>query len=327
VGFKVVFTDYYYPNNDQEIKILNQLEDVQIIDCTKIKKGGFKKEKDFIDYVKDADAIIVQAAKISKKIIEKLTKCKIICRYAIGVDNIDVEEAKKRNIIVANVPDYCIEEVSNTAIALLFYCLRKIGIANHSLRKNMWSYNEIYPIHRLSTLTLGLIAFGNIAKRVAEKMRPFGCEIISYDPYFHDGLNKYSWVKFVSLKKLLNLSDIISLHAPLTKETFHLINKEAIECMKNGSIIVNTARGGLIDEKSLVYGIETGKISLAGLDATSLDNTKEKYRESLLSKYPKKIFVTPHMAWHSEESIEELQKKVALNVYSCLKNGNPLYKV
>jgi len=159
-------------------------------------------------------------------------------------------------------------------------------------------------------------------------MRPFGCKIICYDPYFRDELNQYAWVDFVEFKELLALSDIISLHAPLTKETFHLIDEEAIEKMKGDVIVINTARGGLIDERSLINGIEAGKISLAGLDATSLDNSVEKnYNESIFSKYPEKIFVTPHMAWHSEESIKELQKKVALNVYNYLKNGKIIYKV
>jgi len=156
----------------------------------------------------------------------------------------------------------------------------------------------------LSTLTLGLIAFGNIARHVAKKMRPFGCEIICYDPYFKDDKKQYSWIEFVGLDQLLAMSDIISLHTPLTKETHRLINEETIKRMKDGVIIINSARGGLIDEKSLVEGVENGKISLAGLDATSIDQSNNNYT-----------------------SIKELQKKVALNVYHCLKDGEPLYKV
>lgn len=325
MGFKVVFTDYYYPNNDQEIKILNQLEDVEIVDCTKIKKGGIKEEDELIDYVKDADAIILQFAKISKKVLDRLEKCRIISRYAIGVDNIDVKEAKKRGIVVSNVPDYCIEEVSDSAIAHIFNCVKKISFANKLFCNKLWSYQKIKPIHRFSGQTLGLIAFGNIARRVAEKLRPFNLKILTYDPYFKDDNNEYNWVEFVSLKELLSKSDIISVHAPHNKETHHLINKDTIAFMKNGVVIVNTSRGGLIDENALEEAIKNGKVSMAGLDV--LEYQDNEYYKSILLKHADRVIITPHISWYSEESIVDLQRKTALNVYEMLKNGKPLYSV
>lgn len=222
--YKIIFTDYYYPNNDKEIEILKGLGDVEIVDCTKIKKGGIKEEDEIIKYIEDADAIICQFANISKKVIQNLKKCRIISRYAIGVDNIDVEEAKKKGIVVSNVPDYCIEEVSDSAIAHILNCVRKISFTNKLFYNKLWSYEKIKPICRFSNQTLGLIAFGNIARRVAEKLRPFNLKILTYDPYFKDDDNEYNWVEFVSLKELLTKSDIISVHAPHNKETHHLIN-------------------------------------------------------------------------------------------------------
>ena len=325
MGFKVVFTDYYYPNNDQEIKILNQLEDVEIVDCTKIKKGGIKEEDELIDYVKDADAIILQFAKISKKVLDRLEKCRIISRYAIGVDNIDVKEAKKRGIVVSNVPDYCIEEVSDSAIAHIFNCIRKISLANNLFCNKLWDYEKIKPMYRFSDQTLGLIAFGNIARRVAEKLRPFNLKILTYDPYFKDDNHEYNWVEFVSLKELLSKSDIISVHAPHNKETHHLINKDTIAFMKNGVVIVNTSRGGLIDENALEEAIKNGKVSMAGLDV--LEYQDNEYYKSILLKHADKVIITPHISWYSEESIVDLQRKTALNVYEMLKNGKPLYSV
>lgn len=325
MGFKVIFTDYYYPNNDQEIKILNQLEDVEIVDCTKIKKGGIKEEDELIDYVKDADAIILQFAKISKKVLDRLEKCRIISRYAIGVDNIDVKEAKKRGIIVSNVPDYCIEEVSDSAIAHIFNCVKKISFANKLFYNKLWSYQKIKPMYRFSAQTLGLIAFGNIARRVAEKLRPFNLKILTYDPYFKDDNNEYNWVEFVSLKELLSKSDIISVHAPYNKETHHLINKDTIAFMKNGVVIVNTSRGGLIDENALEEAIKNGKVSMAGLDV--LEYQDNEYYKSILLKHADRVTITPHISWYSEESIVDLQRKTALNVYEMLKNGKPLYSV
>jgi len=325
VGFKVVFTDYYYPNNDQEMKILNQLEDVEIVDCTKIEKGGIKEEDELIDYVKDADAIILQFAKISKKVLDRLEKCRIISRYAIGVDNIDVKEAKKRGIVVSNVPDYCIEEVSDSAIAHIFNCVKKISFANKLFCNKLWSYQKIKPMYRFSGQTLGLIAFGNIARRVAEKLRPFNLKILTYDPYFKDDNHEYNWVEFVSLKELLSKSDIISVHAPHNKETHHLINKDTIAFMKNGVVIVNTSRGGLIDENDLEEAIKNGKVSMAGLDV--LEYQDNEYYKSILLKHADRVIITPHISWYSEESIVDLQRKTALNVYEMLKNGKPLYSV
>jgi D-3-phosphoglycerate dehydrogenase len=323
--YKIVFTDYYYPNNNMEVKILKQLGDVEIVDCTKIEKGGIKEEDKIIEYAKDADAIILQFAKISKKVLNHLEKCRIISRYAIGVDNIDIEEAKKRGIVVSNVPDYCIEEVSDSAIAHIFNCVRKISFTNKLLCNKLWSYEKIKPIYRFSGQTLGLIAFGNIARRVAEKLRPFNLKILTYDPYFKDDDNKYNWVEFVSLKELLSKSDIISVHAPHNKETHHLINKDTIAFMKNGIVIINTSRGGLIDENALEEAIKNGKVSMAGLDV--LEYQDNEYHKSVLLKHPDNVIITPHIGWYSEEAIVDLQKKTALNVYEMLKNGKPLYSV
>ena len=278
--YKIVFTDYYYPNNNMEVKILKRLGDVEIVDCTKIEKGGIKGEDKIIEYVKDADAIILQFAKISKKVLDRLEKCRIISRYAIGVDNIDVKEAKKRGIVVSNVPDYCIEEVSDSAIAHILNCGKKISFANKLFCNKLWNYQKIKPMYRFSSQTLGLIAFGNIARRVAEKLRPFNLKILTYDPYFKDDNNEYNWVEFVSLKELLSKSDIISVHAPHNKETHHLINKDTIAFMKNGVVIVNTSRGGLIDENALEEAIKNGKVSMAGLDV--LEYQDNEYYKSIL---------------------------------------------
>jgi D-3-phosphoglycerate dehydrogenase len=179
--YKIVFTDYYYPHNNREVEILNKLGDVEIVDCVKIKHNGIKDEDQVIAYTQDADAIIVQFAAISKKVIDHLNKCRIISRYAIGVDNIDVDAAKKKGIVVSNLPDYCIEEVSDTTIAHILNCLRKVSLANKFLHNLTWSYEKIKPIHRLSNLTVGLIAFGKIAKRVAEKLKPFNCKLVAYE--------------------------------------------------------------------------------------------------------------------------------------------------
>lgn len=322
--YKIVITDYYYPHINQELEILNQLEDVEVVDCTKLINGGAKSEEDVLTLANDADALIVQFASITAKVINGLQKCRIIARYAIGVDNIDLDAAKAKNVAVANVPDYCIEEVSDSALAHIMNCVRKVSYAHTLLHNNAWDYEKIKPIQRLSGQTVGLIAFGHIAKRLAEKLRPFGLNILAFDPYIKDNQG-YEWVELVSLEELLSQADIISIHAPLTDSTKHMISQEKISLMKDGVIIVNTSRGGLIDENALEKGIASGKVGMAGLDV--LDCLDIEYAQSPLCQYPDKIIITPHFGWYSEQAIADLQIKAAQNVVNYFKYGQPIYTV
>jgi D-3-phosphoglycerate dehydrogenase len=324
VRYKIVFTDYYYPDNTREREILGRLGDVEILDCTKLVPGGVKGEEEVLEHASDADALIVQFAKISRKVIQGLKNCRIISRYAIGVDTIDVEAAREKGIAVANVPDYCIEEVSDTALAHIFNCVRKVTKANNLLHAGEWAYDKIKPIRRFGALTVGLLAFGHIARRVAEKLRLFGNPIMACDPYFQDK-DQYPWVEFLDLEELLRRADVISIHAPLTKQTHHLIGRERLARIKKGMIIVNTSRGGLIEESALAEAIEDGRVAAAGLDV--LEYSDEDYAKSLLMRYPDRVFITPHMGWYSEEAIVDLQCKTALNVYEMLVNGKPIYQV
>ena len=321
---KIVFTDYYYPHNNIEVEILRKLGDIEIVDCTKLFPGGIKDEDQVIEYASDADAIIVQFAKMSQRVIDRLERCKIISRYAIGVDVIDVKVAKEKGIVVANVPDYCIEEVSDTAIAHIFNCVRKISLSNDLVHQEKWVFTNIKPVHRFSSLTIGLLAFGNISRRVAEKLQSFGISILAYDPYFRQQ-EKYPWVTFLSLEELLSQSDVISVHIPLNEESHHMLNRERFGLMKKGVIIVNTSRGGLIDEVALAEAIDSGIVAGAGLDV--LEYPDEEYYKSILAKYSDKVCITNHFGWYSEEALVELQTKTAMNVYEMLKNGKPLYQV
>ncbi len=273
----------------------------------------------------DADALIVNHAIIGKKIISQLKNCKIIARYGVGVDNIDLKAACDAGIVISNVPDYCAEEVSDNTIAFILGCQKKIVQLNHIVKNNIpWSYEKIKPIRRLSKLTIGLLSFGNIARRVAEKLRGFNLNIITYDPYFSNK-EKYNWVKFVTLDELLNNSDVISLHTPLNKETYHLINKDSVKKMKDGVFIINTSRGGLIDEIALFNGIKSGKIAGAGLDVLEYKDEID-YPKSPLLKLDN-VIITPHTSWYSEDAVYELQIKTAENVYKMLSEGKPLYEV
>ena len=321
---KIVFTDYYYPDIEQEKKLLGRLPDVELLDCTKLIPGGAKDEESILAHAADADALIVQFARITRRVIMGLEKCRIISRYAIGVDTIDLDAAREKGIVVANVPDYCIEEVSDTALAHILNCVRKVTNANDLLRTGQWAYGKIKPIRRFATLTIGLVAFGHIARRLAEKLRPFGGPLLAYDPFFSDK-EKYPWVEFVPIEELLRRSDVVSIHAPLTKETHHLFDRSHLALVKPGVIIVNTSRGGLIDEGALAEAIEDGRVSAAGLDV--LEYPDEEYSKSALRKYPDRVWITPHYGWYSEEAIADLQRKTASNVYAMLTQGAPHYHV
>jgi D-3-phosphoglycerate dehydrogenase / 2-oxoglutarate reductase len=322
--YKIVFSDYYYPDIHQELEILRKLGNIEIIDGMKIIPGGIKAEDELLRNGGDADALIVQFAPITRRVIEGLRKCRIISRYAIGVDNIDVAAAHEKGIVVANVPDYCIEEVSDTAIAHMFNCVRKVSLADDLLKRGEWSYSKIKPVRRFSSLSIGLVAFGNIARRVAHKLQPFGNPIMAYDPYFKDQ-DKFPWVEFLTLEEMLPRTDILSIHAPLNNETHHLINRERLALLKPGAIVVNTSRGGLMDEVALLDAIQTGPVSGAGLDVLEFPDAD--YDQSVLMQVPDKVVINPHMGWYSEEAVLDLQRKVALNVYQMLTTGKPLYQV
>ena len=316
--YKVIITDYYYPNLNEERKVFEGTG-IEIIDC----KGKCKNEEDVIRYTKNADAIITQFVPITKKIIGNLTNCKIVVRYAIGLDNIDVTEATKKKIMVANVPDYCIEEVSNQALSLMLAVLRKLTIADREIRKGNWSHENTKPLYRLSKMNLGIIAFGKIAREFVKKAEVLGFKnIFIYDPYFKDS-KKFPNYKFVSLKNLLENSNVISIHAPATKDTKNLINKNTINLMKNGVYLINTSRGDLINEDDLIEALKENKFSGVGLDVLSKEEIE---KDNPILQFDN-VVLTPHMGWYSVDSIKELQRKVAEQVKKGLIEKNPDYCV
>jgi len=318
LNYKVVITDHYYPDLNEEKKVF-QNTGIKIIDCN----GKCKTEEDVIRYTKNADAIITQFVSITKRVIDNLNNCKIIVRYAIGLDIIDIKAATEKKIMVANVPDYCIEEVSNQALSLMLAVLRKITIADREIRKGNWSYENTKPLYRLSKMNLGIIAFGRIAREFAKKADILGFKnIFIYDPYFKD-IKKYPKYKFVSLKYLLENSNIISIHAPSTKDTKHLINKNTIKLMKNGVYLINTSRGDLINENDLFEALRENKFSGVGLDVLSKEEIKI---DNPILGFDN-VVITPHMGWYSVDSIKELQRKASEQVKKGLILKNPDYCV
>ena len=266
---------------------------------------------------KDADAVLVTYAKINADMIGQMKKCRIISRFGIGVDNVDLDAATKAGIVVTKVPDYCLDEVSDHAMALLLSLARKIPSSNARTHSGRWEMPAVVPIHRLRGSVLGLVGFGRIPQLVAPKAQSFGIKVIAYDPYIPPAVMEKARVGRVEFPELVKTSDYISIHSPLLPETRHLFNAEVFKQMKPGALLVNTARGPIVDEGALAAALDAKQIAGAALDVMEQEppvNSPLFGRDN--------VILTPHTSFYSVESLEELQTKAAEEVVRVL-SGQP----
>ncbi len=306
---KVVITDCDHPSIEIEKEILSEINPEFIL-------AYCHTEDEVIEAAKDADGIINQYVPITRRVIESLKGCKVIARYGVGVDNIDVEAATEYGIIVANVPDYCVEEVSTHTIALILACARGITLLDRKRREKKWDFTLAKPLFRTKGKTLGLFGLGRIAKIVAQKASGFGFKIIAYDPY----VSKVdSGIKLVEFSQLLSDSDFISIHSPLTNETRHSFGENELKKMKKTAYLINTARGPIVDGKALYKALENKWIAGAALDV--MEKEPPDWENSLLKL--DNLIITPHISFYSEESYIELKTKVAESVLFVLKGELP----
>ena len=306
---KVVITDCDHPSVEIEKEILSEINPEFIL-------AYCNTEDEVIEAAKDADGIINQYAPITRRVIESLKRCKVIARYGVGVDNIDVEAATEYKIIVANVPDYCVDEVSTHTIALILACVRGITLLDRKIRDKIWDFTLAKPLFRTKGKTLGLFGLGRIAKMVAQKASGFGFRVVAYDPY----VSKVNiGVKLVELSQLLSDSDFISIHSPLTDETRHSFGENELKAMKKTAYLINTSRGPIINEKDLYIALKEKWIAGAALDV--MEKEPPDWESSLLKL--NNLIITPHISFYSEESYVELKTKTAKAVLSVLKGGLP----
>lgn len=313
---KVYVTDYEYATLEPEKRELDKIGAVMI-------PKQCKTEADVIRECKEANGLIDQYAPITRKVMEALPDLKVVGRYGVGVNTIDVKAATELGIQVLNVPDYCMDEVSNQAISLMLACHRKLNILNSQVHHQGWDYKIAKPIHRLQGQTLGLLGFGRIPKMVAQKAKAFGLNIIAYDPYVKPEVGLQYDVTILPLKDVLQKADIISVHVPLTKETENLLNEQTLSWMKPEAIIINTSRGPLIDEDALYHALADKKIGYAGLDVTVREPIEKDNPLLTLDN----VIITPHVAWYSEEAELELKTKVAQGVADVLNGKKAKYLV
>ena len=279
-----------------------------------------KTVEDIVKAASDADAVGVIAQKISGSLMDTLARCKILVRYGIGYDCISVPEATQRGIAVCNLPDYCIPEVAAHALGMILDCCRKITLFDRRLRDGIWNGDYGYRIHRLSGLKLGIIGLGNIGRTLAEFTKPLGMETYACDPYLDDGIfRKYGVIK-ASLDEVCAKSDIISIHCPLTNETRHLINRESIAKMKDGVIIVNTARGPIVSLDDITEALQSGKVRAAGIDV--FEGEPDVQMNHAIFRCENAI-LTPHCAYNSSEAVIDQHKKVAKSVIEVLAGNIP----
>jgi D-3-phosphoglycerate dehydrogenase / 2-oxoglutarate reductase len=312
----IAVTDSPFPSLDPAMKALARV-------APEMRMSKSTGADDILAVARDADAILVTYAKLPGELLGQLTRCKAIGRFGLGVDNIDVPAAAARGIVVTYVPDYCMQEVSDHAMALLLSLARKVPFSNKLVQAGRWEMPAVAPLRRLEGQVLGLIGFGNIPRALAPKAKAFGLKVVAYDPYAAKDVFASAGVESVSFDDLLARSDFISVHAPLMPATRGLVNAAAFAKMKRGALIVNTARGPLIDEPALVAALDSGHLGGAALDVVTTEPLAKD--SALLGR--DNVILTPHTAFYSVEALEELQTKCASDVARVLSGEKPVYPV
>jgi D-3-phosphoglycerate dehydrogenase / 2-oxoglutarate reductase len=318
----VVITDYDYDDVDVERAIIEQAG-------LRLATAQCKTEDDVISVARDADAIIAQYATVGAKAISALTRCEVIARYGTGTDIIDIDAATRHGILVTNVPnDWCENEVADHAMALLLGAARKICKYDQATRAGIWRWQTGEPIHRLSGRTLGLLSFGAIAQAIGRRAAGFGLRVIASDPYMPAADIADRGAVPVSLEKLLDQADYLVIQAPLTKETHHLIGEPELRRMKPTAILINTARGPIVNDQALYQALTKGWIACAGLD--DIEEEPAKHRDWTPANPLfglDNVIITPHAAYYSEEAIHTVRDFAASEVVRVLGGQPPLSPV
>ena len=315
--FKVVITDFGDPDHSLEAGVLRDSGlDIDLV------RMQTRDPEILIPCVAGADALIVQWATINRKVIEAMTRCKVISRYGIGVDMVDLQAAGEHGIPVANVPDFCIEEVSDSTIAYLLNLNRRITFLDRYVRGGGWGSTRplpVWPPERLSGQTVGFVGLGNIGRMAAKKAGLLGLKVLGYDPYVQPELLAGLNIEMVSLTELLQRSDYVSLHCPLVDETRGLIGAEQLALMKPSAFLINMARGPVVVQSAIYAALVNQTIAGAALDV--LDPEPPDPADPLLQL--ENVIVAPHASSASTQAVKELRHDTAQNVVDALSGKLP----
>lgn len=311
MGLHVVILNAYYPHYEVEKSVLAPFD----AEISHVVTGNDLSKS--IEAVRFADAILTRETELPRQLIDELENCKVIVRYGVGVDNIDLKAAAARKIYVANVNDYGTETVAEHALALMFAAARRIVTRDADVRRGIWNVGAAEPVYSFVGKTAGVVGCGKIGRAFLHKISALGFgKVLVYDPY----ANQCEGAEMAGLDMLFAQSDIISLHMPLTDETRQIIGEKLISGMKPNAILINTSRGGLIDEKYLVKALQENRIAGAGIDVFETEPPSLAHPYFTL----KNVVVSDHTGWYSVESLELLQRKAAEEVARVFSNRQPL---
>jgi len=311
----VAVSDSVFPNLDPAREVLEKVG-------AELRLAAEPTPEAILQVARSADAALVTYAKITADMIRQMTRCRVIARFGIGLDNVDIPAATDAGIVVTRVPDYCIDEVSDHTLALLLALVRKIPFANSRAHAGRWEMAAVAPIHRLRGTVLGLVGFGRIPRLVAPKAQAFGLKVLTYDPYVPPEVTASAGVGRVDFAELVRVSDYLSIHAPLMRETDHLFNADVFARMKPTAYLINTARGPIVDEAALARALDAGQLAGAALDVLSQEPPSG---SPLFGR--DNVILTPHTSFYSVESLVELQVKAAEEVVRVLTGQRPRHPV
>lgn len=319
---KIFVTDYFRRQISVDQKVLGG--DIEVTLLQELD------EKKLFPAIEEADAIIVDKTQLTSYTLSRLPRCRIIMRLGVGYDNVDFKSAGENGIYVCNVPDFCTCEVAEHAALLMLALLRNLSTYSKSVQSgNTWSPLVAPDTARASGKTIGIVGLGRTGSAFASICKGIGMKILYYDPYIPKSSGKkFGAKRAISLNELARKSEVVSLHVPLNDETRHLIGEGFFKNLKKGAVLINTSRGGVVDTNALMNAMENGVVSKAGLDV--LEKEPIDYSHPLFAKWlndpemQKRLAITPHAAFYSEESTEEVKEKMVANIKRVLAGKKPL---
>jgi D-3-phosphoglycerate dehydrogenase len=314
--YRLVYTDYRYPDLSIE-------EAIVAPDGGQVAGFRCRSLAELIEAVRDADALVNTQIPITGEVMDAAPGLKGVVRSGVGFDNVDLEAATRRGVWVANVPDYCAEEVASHALALLLSLARKVVIIDAQMRAGVWDPNRAQPIFRLSECTLGVIGCGRIGQTLVRLASGLKMQVLGYDPYLPAEAAREAGIKLCALDEVLRESDLISLHLPLSNASRHLISTRELALMKATAYLVNTARGGLIDGAALAEALGAGRIAGAALDVFETEPLPEDHPLRSASN----LILNYHIAWYSEQSLTTLREKAVQEAIRLARGEPPLHPV
>jgi D-3-phosphoglycerate dehydrogenase len=312
--FKVAVTDYTFPDLSVEEKILSAAG-------ARVEAAHARTVPEVIAICADADAVITQFAPVNAEVIATLSKARVIVRYGIGVDNVDLAAAKGRGIPVSNIPDYCIEEVADHTLSFILALVRQVVPVALTIRNGEWKLGvPLETMRCLRDMTVGIVGFGRIGREVVKRLVPFGCKILVFDPIAKAEAIAQAGAQAATLDQLIEQSDLLSLHCPSTPETRGFINTKRFAQMKRGILLVNASRGDLIVGNDLIEAVKSGQVGSAALDVTSPEPLPV---DSPLRAFPQ-VIIHPHIASASVPSVQRLRHTAAELAARVLRGEKPI---